>query len=132
MKTINNNIKEIHVNFENAKLLKEAGFEAPSNHWYHRDTKKLEIFGLNFYVNKITDNYAVQTLQLAIDWVRVNFNIYLAINFANRNQWYFDIKEIGKTSGKEYLYKSDYGYKDPNEAKQVALKYCLENLILEK
>lgn len=105
MKEINNNIQESYCSSKVRKLFESKGCTLGE----HRD--------------------GLITHSLAIEWLRVNFGIWVVINFANKDQWYFDCKKVGLTSGKEYLYKSDYNYSSPQEAIEYGLKYVLEELI---
>lgn len=67
------------------------------------------------------ETFSAPTQSLLAKWLREIHSIHLAINFANRNQWFYDIKQIGLTSGKEYLFKSNYEFSTYEEALEEGL-----------
>lgn len=86
MTTINNNISEDYVSFEVAKLLKEKGFDIPTETYYHASnvlgTK--ESFELHILDNKLKANYNFPsycglylrpTLTEALEWIKDNFKL---------------------------------------------------------
>lgn len=119
MKTLNNNIQESYCSFEVSKLLKEKGFSIRSEPYRYNPYGELTVLeGIN-----------CPTHALAIEWIRVNFGVWVVVNFANGNKWYFDCNRIGFSGEKKRIYSSDYDYSSPQEATEVALKYVLEELI---
>ena len=105
MKEINNNIQESYCSLEVSKLLEEKGCTLGEN----KD--------------------GLITHALAIEWIRVNFGVWVVVNFANKNKWYFDCNRIGFSGEKKRIYSSDYDYSSPQDAIENALKYVLEELI---
>nr|HMT01791.1 hypothetical protein [Burkholderiales bacterium] len=93
---------------------------AVSRDWWDRELHK----------NYINEDYVQKiTLTLAIKWIFENYGIWISVNFANKNQWYFDCSKFG-TSGKEKnLYWSNYDFNSSQEAYQAAISYTLLNLI---
>jgi len=97
MQTINNNIEETRIGFDNAKLLKEKGFKVYGYKFYTPNGKKEPYIthGIEYmsdakckadwntlvpYPNKEKDVLcSAPTQQLAIDWIRVNFNIHIFV-----------------------------------------------------
>jgi hypothetical protein len=91
---INNNIEESYCSFEIAKLLKEKGFEAMTNSYY--DKYGIQYLNNNNYNWNIkysyeTNQYSNPTQNIAIEWIRTNFNIWIEIRFGkDHNQVWFD------------------------------------------
>ena len=115
-------IIEDYVSFETAKLLKEKGFTENCLMRYNRVGDLVEE-AYKFNWNFQTIDYSAPTLQMAMKWLRVVYDIYISI--------------IPLRSHKEYLprIESDTISHDAipcrkyEDACEVAIKYCLENLI---
>ena len=125
MKPINNNITETLVSFETAKLLKEKGFAVKCCNWYDQ-TQGLNPFdgirGAMVYLKEAD----APTQQLSIDWLRINFNIHIAITSIDNSgliQWKYFISDAGANIGHSERFKSI------EICKEEAIKYCLTNLI---
>jgi len=146
MKEIDNNIQESYVSYEVGKLLKNKGFnwiydefnpDYNGEHSYFQNINTNEIKMLSHYyfdnnhngIQWMDLNIPAPTHALAIEWLRVNFGVWVIVNFANKNKWYFDCNRIGFSGEKKRIYSSDYDYSSPQEATEVALKYVLEELI---
>ena len=104
-------ITEDYVSFEVAKLLKEKGF----------DSDECEVH----YDSYNHQEYEI-TLQMAMKWLREVHKIHIEIGY---NVGYFPVCISTKTNetipykpmqGKDFTYE---------QACEVAIKYCLENLI---
>ena len=129
-KEINNNIEEAYCSFEVSKLLFEKGFTQNQTWCYYRGTSiiidKMPASGSKG--RELGKDYIpCFTLDLAIEWIRVNFEAYVSN--------YYD--ETDETFGyKIHLINSDKlprifnlsGFKTPHEAKETAIKYTLKNL----
>jgi hypothetical protein len=118
-------IKEDYVSFEVAKLLNDKGFNEPTLAYAYGNDM------INYYSRpRITDVINIQagripmpTLQMAMKWLRKVYNI--------------DISIIPLRSQKEYLPRIESDTishdaipcKEHEKAAEVAIKYCLENLI---
>ena len=119
-------ITEDYVSYETAKLLKEKGFDEPTTKSYY--TEGLEnpmIFSHDLMSRIKTDELLCPTLQMAIKWLREEHNI--AIDTEWEHMWYAYIKPMTFEPFNEVNYQcasSKY-----EEACEVAIKYCLENLI---
>ena len=118
-------ITEDYVSFETAKLLKEKGFKEPTLAYaYGQDM-------VGYYSQpKVTDDFNVEagrfplpTLQMACKWLREVHDIEVSV--------------IPLRSHKEYLPRIESDTishdsvpcKKHEEACEIAIKYCLENLI---
>lgn len=139
-KEINNNIFEHYCSKEVSKLLKEKGFKVPVLTYYD----KCEIVSSNItsVFNAIDYNndylcYSRPTHSVAIEWIRVNFGIWIQGAFPlSKRKWewiIFDLKEKikGQNCYKNIMslnYEPHY-FDTPYEATEAALLYTLKNLI---
>lgn len=124
-------ITEDYVSFETAKLLKENGFDEATFHDY--DEKGIRWFEEVLVDHNSQGGVACPTLQMAAKWLREVHKLFIFIStwlmHENSVQYYFEIREI-KTDDFETLY--DYTSEEVNsveKATEMAIKYCLENLI---
>ena len=130
-------ITEDYVSFENAKLLKERGFDEDINLWYDENG---EMFSRHKYdinsdwrVKMQQKVYLCPTLQMTIKWLREIHNILILINcdrdIFNDYPLYFAEFQFLNDEPKQYVIDNCiecYKYEDCFER---AIKYCLENLI---
>ena len=147
---------EDYVSFENAKLLKEKGFDEECYRFWQYDkannkddTDGISLSECNVYLplcnSKIdylfkdklmSSGYSAPTLQMAMKWLRENHNLYITSvpNGIGENVFYMSIYrkyDYGWTHISDCL---DEEYKEaefssPEEACDAAIKYCLEKLI---
>lgn len=120
-------ITEDYVSFETAKLLKEKGFNEDS--WFHYDTDG-DIVTRGYRLNR-PDDVPAWTLQMVMKWLRNVHNIDIDIKS------YWKIKPKYHIHG--YKYRLHYNnapnhdinqrFNSYEEACEVAIKYCLKNLI---
>lgn len=120
-------IIEDHISFETAKLLKEKGFdECPL--FRYDDCGELWVQG--GYNKTIKWHFPAPTLQMAMKWLREEFDLIIYVKLVNdrdlcHDAWGFSIynKFTNESiKGQRLLLK----YED---ACEVAIKYCLEHLI---
>ena len=116
-------ITEDYISFETAKLLKEKGFDEECIYVYRHDGSE-DIWDAD------KEDIACQkpTLQMAMKWLREKYKIFICVVFLEEaNMYGFTIEDI---SAKKYLAtsKNDW-YSTYEEACEVGIKYCLENLI---
>ena len=116
-------VTEDYVSFDTAKLLKEKGFEGRMHTFYTEEGTEME----SAYV--VPSNFFPiyrPTLQRAMKWLREVHKIHIEIGY---NVGYFPVCISTKTNetipykpmqGKDFTYE---------QACEVAIKYCLENLI---
>jgi hypothetical protein len=123
-------ITEDYVSFETAMLLKDKGFEEECNKSY----------GINgtLYSNFPKDCILAPTLQMAVKWLREKgFHIFVPLEIdydedERGDKWYHDATyypEIRRVSDGKIMYDDGSLYASPEQAYEVAIKYCLENLI---
>jgi hypothetical protein len=131
-------IEEDYVSFETAKLLKEKGFEGYSI---------ISIFdedAANAYIKELQEKhlpyssdgpklkeffYTKPTLQMAMKWLRKVHNINIDIvPIWNQKRFEYQVFVVTPENAK-HCYIDDKLYFSYEEATEVAIKYCLENLI---
>lgn len=127
-------IEEDYVSFEVAKLLKEKGFDVECDYLYvNGEILRAQGFKCNWNKGEsIFTDYknecSAPTLQMAMKWLRKTYNYVINVN-------YIDFLEFGEVWSYTIIDKSTFAeyYKDTENsyelAAEVAIKYCLENLI---
>ncbi len=121
-------IKEDYVSFETAKLLKEKGYCNISDTLYKENSEFVRYkIGLNNkgFSTTLGNFYEAPTLQMAMKWLREVHNIHIEIAY---NMGYFPVCISTQTNdaipyiamGRPFTYEV---------ACEVAIKYCLKNLI---
>lgn len=137
-------ITEDYVSFEIAKLLKEKGFSENTEHkiWY-----AIKQFSTGCHWNSCTykvgdttreyDNdccIPMPTLQMAMKWLRKEHYCHIIIDYtftadANLSEEYVSYC-YNVENAKTYIqYTHNEWYNTYEEACELAIKYCLENLI---
>jgi hypothetical protein len=120
-------VEEAYVSFETAKLLKEKGFNEKCLMAYidGYDSDFPSVYELENIGNDVVD---APTQQMAMRWLREIHNIKVNIFYNNPNYAieYFELNT--QTGVDESVFIGD-GYDVYEEAAEIAIKYCLENLI---
>ena len=127
-------ITEDYVSFETAKLLKEKGFDELCNMGYD---EKEQLIPLANWRNTALDKFegvsakvTVPTLQTAMKWLREIHNLYIEVSLncdrENKNAKIFDASIFNLQNQRYKKLSNIQGYE---EACEVSIKYCLENLI---
>lgn len=127
-----------YVSFETAKLLKEKGFDVPTERFYTENGRTLSgAYSYNW--NDDEGDCSRPSLWLAMKWLRKAHNQIIVpgirvedpisgiINCYIVGIWY-----IPKNNGGAFCYTSPTpynGYPSFEEACEAGIKYCLENLI---
>lgn len=127
-------ITEDYVSFAIAKLLKEKGFTKNTIGTYNDDG----VFYLykhekGYNHNHLHTWYSAPTLQMAMKWLRVVHNLEIYPYHSNLNEkhnskWWFEIIKYPNTVS-EHEAGIDEEVDTYEEACEVAIKYCLENLV---
>jgi len=121
-------ITEDYVSFETAKLLRESGFDVETyasikvfaNHNY-------EVNGERITPEKDT---IIPTLQMAMKWLREEKGIAvipIISSVLDFEKFLWDVKIVVAKTGDSY--SQGWVYEKQERACEVAIKYCLENLI---
>ena len=130
-------IKEDYVSFETAKLLKEKGFDANTEHdmWYvvEKFSTGCHWNSCTYKVGDITREYdekcciVMPTLQMAMKWLRNVHNIHITMAVENNGNY---IGYLYNTNGANIQgWDKRLSKKSYEEACEAAIKYTLENLI---
>jgi len=72
------------------------------------------------------DIVSAPSLYVAIEWIRVNYDIWISVD-ATADLWFYSIRS--PSTGKTFVSTSVNFFNSPQEATDAALKYVLENLI---
>lgn len=150
-------VKEAYVSFEIAKLLKEKGFDEPTEYvWYeyypHSNTANKDEIGSqkmdwffgdeqternSFYSNKIgkptyisKEIYSAPTHQLTMAWLRGKYDLHIIVypyKADNKKKWCCQVFKTFNLLGCEQY--TNETLNSYEEAVEAALKYALENLI---
>ena len=125
---------EDYVSFEIAKLLKEKGFDMPTERFYNEDgTYCCGASAYNW--NDDDEDCSCPTLQMAMKWLREVHNKHCDIGYDIDLKWFFQIIDLKETVDYDYLETKYYhpengtGFKSYEEAGEAAILYCLKNLI---
>ena len=128
-------ITEDYVSFETAKLLKEKGFDVDVSQYYNIEDGYFSERDALWNWNIGLYRYSAPTLQMAMKWLRENFNMN-PVPYTTSIGWYFEVFDLTQrdVTGCALLYDVGIPSKEDafdtyEEACEAAIKYCLENLI---
>lgn len=133
---MDNDIKEDYCSFEIAKLLKEKGFDNPCTSMYSNRNNGETWY--HYFINGISTKKDEAdcwkpTIQKAVEWLRINFNVWISIQIGHdeNNIWYNAYLEKVE---KSYDFTSinndtDLGGDTPQQAYEAALLYVLKEVI---
>jgi hypothetical protein len=146
MKTINNNVEESRVSFENAVLLKKAGF-VPNKPMiaYRLDKEVPELYRGKIksvmsttdpssidYLKNEKDVIFVPTHSLVVEWIRVNFDIDIQVSprswstdVIKWSVWLNDLKNHNFSLSCD-VNREDNPYDTKQDAYEVGITYVLE------
>lgn len=134
------NITEDYIGFENAKLLKEKGFEEMVNAYWNKNGVFRKIYKYSWANNDLDDEmFAACTIQTAMKWLREIHGIETSIEVCkvgedHETMWAWTpilIKEdrleypVSQTDGSVYGGIEHERY----AACEAGIKYALENLV---
>jgi hypothetical protein len=139
-----------YVTFDQAKLLKEKGFDESCKHYYDLNFKELTFHVEDSWKNsEIKNGYPKDIFEKlgkhpmisspeqwkVIEWLRVNYGIWVEVNHCGTfNEFAFKICKLNKKNVKtEPHHISDFskGWSSPQEAYSAAFDYILKELILK-
>ena len=127
-------ITEDYCSYEVSKLLKEKGFNVPClAHWHIGNDGHEKFSDYPFNWNEKVKNdlgwLSCPTHQTAMKWLRKVYDIFIKLEFDVDEdiQWHSSLALI---KGNKYIHTNELQWYDTYEqAVEVAIKYCLENLI---
>jgi len=117
-------IEPKYVTFDQAKWLKEKGFNLPTLNWYHRGNKKFNTNDLLFSMNKITDNYSAPEQWQVVEWLRLNHGIWIYVKRGFGWEYF-----VEKADNSNDLLYNDGTFNSPQEAYSAAFDYIKDNRI---
>jgi hypothetical protein len=117
-----------YITFEQAKLLKEKGFDELTTVWrQHGDGISGDVEGKRDYYNRKGDIYtSLPEQQQVLEWLRINHGIWITIGLFNRKYKYL-ISQIDDIWG--FDDKKGDKFNTPQEAYSAAFDYILKELI---
>lgn len=129
-------IKEAYCSFEIAKLLKKKGFDIPCYGRYSVRSQEFHLDTTRPCNNGGISQYSAPTLQMAMRWLREEYNIFINIDVipyttsTMEQRYYFykiykNRRPINFPPQKEDL----QFYDTPEETIEAGIKFSLENLI---
>lgn len=121
-------LTEDFCSYEVAKLLKEKGFDTFKPYGWDEelfDKEHPRNFSLGF--DSKEHWISCPTHQMAMKWLRKVHNQHVQINYLHGAYQEFDYVVINTFNGKAY--HEPVSFSTYEEAVEVAIKYCLENLI---
>lgn len=130
-------IKEAYCSFEVSKLLKEKGFNWRTQYVYTLDGTGSTLPKIGNW--KAKSNIQKPTQQMAMLWLRehglhinapISYNYSVDVDENEVDRWTFYMFEIYSSFNGNLIYTEEVNeYNSYEEAVEVAIKYCLENLI---
>ena len=123
-------IKPTYVTFEQAKSLKEKGFDVLTWYCYLKDRTVQFSSGdendVDLYNHNLWDNYSMPEQWQVVEWLRVNHGIWVCVLIPSETTWYFKIESIDTKS----LIFITSGYSSPQEAYSAAFDYIKNNNLI--
>ncbi len=133
---MNNNTELQKVNFDQAKLVKELGFEWKCDEWFHSETETRQGDLLaprviaypgakQLVYAELNGVYLKPTIQLVFKWIRDVHGIYVDIMSMDKDQWYITIMD---SRNRKLLFESEWHYAIYETAERTALDEALKHL----
>lgn len=136
---LDNKIKPIYITLEQAKKLKEKGFDVVTEYNYS------EVYGFIKNINSLKHSDGNNRFASApeqwqvVEWLRINHGIWIKVDHfittENTINWDFEIDRVDTDIDERGNYiplksfESDRNFISPQEAYSAAISYVLENLI---
>jgi len=112
-------IEPTYVTFEQAKLLKEKGFDVDTEHHYNIDGEQYKP------VFTSTDISAPEQWQV-VEWLRINYDIWIT---CGRDEDNYKCEVYTIKSGNKHVPTGLKSFPSPQEAYSAAFDYILKHLI---
>jgi len=136
-------IKPKYVTFEQAKLLKEKGFNLPCFYYYENDKLiepylengsstdtefKVELSDLLEHFNKWSKRISVPEQWQVVEWLRVNHGIWVWVEKGRNPENFYPVIDSGKEIA-SFKYLPKMWRDTPQEVYSAAFDYILKELI---
>jgi hypothetical protein len=127
-------IQPIYVTFEQAKKLKERGFDEKCL-FYYLDKQLIQVISYENDIwcqnSRMPGNYLSAPEQwMVVEWLRVNHGIWVRLTtYAFGFQYHLDNTPDPETWNIDRRYDCADDFKTPQEAYSAAFDYILDNLI---
>ena len=134
METLINNIEERYCSFEVSELLKKHGFRVPvKKNWIHNTTEPLDD---EFYTRSwdsahdfnAGDHLSCPTQAVAMEWIFINFGIFIDLCIFDSHFWIRIQKKEGKVLHNIINEPKD-DFKTIGEAYNAGLSYILTTIL---
>ena len=129
-------ITEDYVSFETAKLLKEKGFTLPVKNYYSLYTEDVKYnlqkkYGAKKNWNSFALAVSRPSQSLVMKWLREEKDVQIEIPIVGTDTWVSPTKWMYgfRCQTKDVIDGRNANFSSYEEAAEVAIKYCLENLI---
>ena len=125
-------ITEDYVSYEVARLLKEKGFDEGCRSYYYDNGKDYDICFRNISKRDMNEDEVLRpTLQMAMQWLREEHNRYITILTSCELDYPTFIFRIERYAKPLFFtdIQSNELYNSYEDAVEVAIQYCLTNLI---
>ncbi len=119
-------IKPTYVSFEQAKLLKDKGFDLPVRVVYKNKDGWEEAIGVPYNYNYFKDIQSAPEQWQVIEWLRVNHGIWIYLIPAEDNKNVY--KPFFRGENIKDLHLTEF-FNSPQEAYSAAFDYILNKLI---
>jgi len=124
-KVINNEIEEAIVSFDIAMLLRKHGFEVPCTEYFNIPDPDNTGDVNTARVSVVKDPIPAPTLQITIEWIRVNFNLHIESRYMDCLLLYGYVVTDIEINTEIY---EEYGICTPEEAKKSGIHLTLNNI----
>jgi hypothetical protein len=127
---MNQEIKPRHVNSEQAKLLKEKGFDIECRMCIEEGDERPLPFncGNTIHKNSLHPYYSAPEQWQVVEWLRVKHGVWIFSDYGKKTKnWYYNIQFLPtQTTHIERILWQD-GFETPQEAYSAAFDYILNN-----
>jgi hypothetical protein len=131
-------IKPAYVTFEQAKWLKEKGFKGRSR-YYGGSGELVEVPNIIENDYRHTNNemqrfrWEAPEQHQVVEWLRVNHGIWVSVNIAMDDKWYFELYNLKDKRNAEIIIEgenvTDF-HNSTKEAYSAAFDYILNNNLI--
>ncbi len=130
-------IKPTYATYEQAKWLKEKGFDVLTWYCYLKDRTVQFSSGdendVDLYNHNLWDNYSMPEQWQVVEWLRVNHGIWVSVNIAMDDKWYFELYNLKDKRNAEIVIEdenvTDF-HNSPQEAYSAAFDYILNSNLI--